>query len=292
MMTRMIAILFLLSSWSGAHASRFNEDHERSSRLLKSFVSTPFVPTHQHSTMYLKRDIRAENPKILSLIEKGFLTYFLLILEEKKYKVSDQSLSVLESMDTYPSGSLSEYHRLIDFSRKINGVLPSRETTFFHIFRKPFSYFWPEIDMYDDMMRIRATFPHVADYLEYLFRIQADESVVRKVAEDLQKKALDSLSLEDFTLLFALHVFGHAEQRDLELAEKEVEKFKENKVLWPESMLKLVQECLRADQEKANRQAIKAQDEVGIGLYCFSDPEQEAEEWDDGVFDEVLERPN
>lgn len=221
----------------------FVKEDTRSSQVKKlEDISSPFLNVkHKHNTMYLTRTISSIDPTAMSALRKCFATYCFFTIREKRYSVDANALDLLSKEEVHPIGQLSEYKRLIRLSQNMNSLLPSRDTSVLCHLRRPFSYFWPSIDLYDDMMKIRAHAPLAADYLEYLFKVnESDESIQKTVSNLHQRVETGMLNAGEQIAIFCMHIFGHGDQKDMELAKKEAEKMQKVKILWPNTFYNIM----------------------------------------------------
>lgn len=177
------------------------------------------IGLHGPNTMYLKKEIEAADKELLELFEKCLVTYCVLVLEEKEYVVDKQAEDKLYALESYVLTNKDEYQKWASFAKRINTILPYRNTAVLGHMRRPFSYFCPTIDVYAAIEKIRATYPLNANYLDYLLKSPGVE------LDDLKAQLLQRISkpvnAADLILLFAIHVFDFNGDRDFNLANLE-----------------------------------------------------------------------
>ena|GEM_PF-3607240 len=252
-MARLVLYLLLClpgASLASAPDSPDNNPMEQSGMLRSWFHSKPqFIPRRSSSTFfdiewgssdneadsaakpkletaYLKIVAASADPLVFNVYTKCLTTYCKLVIQEKKYTVSDQLMEQLTTFESYSLSSMEEYRLNSNFSSGMNRWLPSRDSRVLWIVRHPFSFRWPTIDMYDDIQKLRAAYPVAADYVDFLFKVTPPSFNIEFLAARARENCKRGVNAVELLTLFALHAFGHGKMYDLNLAKQEAEKLR------------------------------------------------------------------
>ncbi len=231
-------------------------DLERSG-LYRSWMAPktiePFIEAHarqhKHNTMYLFLSTEVTDPTLMSLFETCLVTYCSLVIEEKKYVVDEKLEAKLKTYPSFSIVSANEYRRLSKFSRRMNAILPYRDTYFVGHIRRPFSYFWPVIDMYDSLEKVRLVYPVAADLIDYLFKTNP-ELTQEKMMEKATINCSKGVNGLELLTLFILHTFGKEGAQDLVLAKKEAEHLQKSFNKYSPMVMYLLMETYQNQKKK------------------------------------------
>lgn len=228
------------------------------------------VGLHAPNTMYLKKSLEPTNKEVLTLFEKCLVAYCVMVVEEKEYIINPKAEDKLYEFESFILPSEDEYQRLSVFAKRINNILPYRSTAVIGHIRRPFSYFWPTIDIYAAIEKVRGEYPLCADYLDFL--LKNPEINIEELKKQMSAKTALSVNGADLMLLFAIHVFDKNGDRDLPLADSEANLIKkEFELTGPEIIHQVVESFNSAN--KSEGLELSDAEEPAAELIFISDSE-------------------
>lgn len=204
------------------HSNYLFASYEDVTRSLIVSKSSKSINGQVPELKYLQTDCPVRDPATFQSYETALVTYFSLLISEKGYFISAEHKQALAGLNKFPIVRSDDYVRLSRFSENMNSWLPAKERPLLGYLHSTFSYFWPTINFYDELAKIRKNNPLGADYIAYLFNDNSKK--IEDLAVEAHKNCAGVVSAEELLTLFAMHTFGIGEKMNLNLAHEEAAK--------------------------------------------------------------------